>query len=109
MSGYDNTGTNAAEERMLEIEAKQRGMSVVQYKMSLATPDDVMRDIVRDFRSMPGPSSMIPQGPSQPMVRGTGWLLARPLQPPPGQKIIDQLIDHQDALDRRELERRLAK
>jgi hypothetical protein len=39
--------------------------------------------------------------------RGSGVVEPRPLEPPPGLKYIDQQIDVQDALDRRELERRL--
>jgi hypothetical protein len=42
-------------------------------------------------------------------IRGTGWSEPRPLSPPPGVPIMDRLMDMQDAIDRADLERRLAR
>ena len=39
--------------------------------------------------------------------RGSGWVEPRPLEPISGLKYIDQQIDVQDAIDRRDLKRRL--
>jgi hypothetical protein len=43
-----------------------------------------------------------PPQPAQEPVRGTGWVDSVPLGPPPGVKILDQIMDHMDAKDRAE-------
>jgi hypothetical protein len=73
-----------------------------------------MVDVVPDFRgiaqeqkhgrSEPGFLKPTEAGP---VVRGTGWQNPEPLGNPPGIKYVDQLIDVQDAVDKRELEKRL--
>src|SRR6266436_8203208 len=73
-----------------------------------------MCDVVPDFRgiaqeqkhgrSEPGFLKPTEAGP---VVRGTGWQNPVPLVVPPGIKYVDQLIDVQDAVDKRELEKRL--
>jgi hypothetical protein len=72
-----------------------------------------MVDVVPDMRgiareqgrvSVPG---MFPAEQGEPKVRGSGWREPRPLEGPPGLKWIDRQVDVADALDRRDLERRL--
>ena len=45
--------------------------------------------------------------PAKPVERGSGWTEPRPLEGPSGLRYVDQQIDVQDAIDRRELERKL--
>lgn len=96
---------NASEEAMIEMLAKLLGMSVTQLRMQMAVPDSLMRDVVRDNVNRPnpvtsGPSGMIPQKDRGPPVRGTGWIEPRPLEPPPGIALMDQMMDQQDRIDR---------
>ena len=65
--------------------------------------DDVMvRDIRADARRSPAaqPSSALGQVPEVEVNRPKGWVDALPLGPPPGVRVCDQLMDHQDRLDR---------
>ena len=57
-------------------------------------------------RSQPG---MFPDKPSgEPRARrGSGWVEPKPLEPPPGVSVMDQMLDVEDEIDRRALERRL--
>ncbi len=79
MTKYDNDGPNLEEEQMLEAEARRRGISVRAAKPEAA----------------------------EPVRRGSGWAPERPLDPPPGVAIMDQMMDAQDAVDRRALAKRL--
>ena len=72
-----------------------------------AVPDTLMRAIVDDNRSRPSSSSMLPSDPDH--RRRSSVAIERPLAPPPGLKIIDQMCDVADELDRRERERKLRK
>ena len=77
--------------------------------MADAVGGGVLAGVVNDrFRSIE-PSSIIPkEGPKvEPKARGSGWQDERPLEGPPGVKIIDQMMDVQDALDKRDLAKRL--
>lgn len=75
--------------------------------------DQQVRDIVNDLRTVSEPGGFLPSksGPSSgtavPKERGSGWKNPPPLEPPAGIKYIDQALDVQDALDRRDLEKRL--
>jgi hypothetical protein len=46
-------------------------------------------------------------GTAKLVERGSGWVEPRPLEPPSGVKICDQMMDVQDARDKAELKRRL--
>src|SRR6266436_1079827 len=46
-------------------------------------------------------------GTAKGVKRGSGWVEPTPLSPVPGLKYVDQQIDVADAIDRRELERKL--
>ena len=82
----------------------------------MGMPASAMRAMVEavpDFRgiaqeqgrvSQPG---MLPQKGSGEVVRGNGWREPRPLEGPPGVAICDQMMDVQDAMDRKELKKRL--
>jgi hypothetical protein len=49
------------------------------------------------------PSSIIPQeGPKVEVVRGSGWQKERPIEGPPGVKIIDQMLQVEDEMWRRD-------
>jgi hypothetical protein len=55
-----------------------------------------------------GPRSMLPpSAPSaavpsaaEPAKKSTGWQDTKPLEPPPGQELIEQIADHFDRIDR---------
>jgi hypothetical protein len=96
------------EEEMLDAEARRRGLSTTQLRMLRATPDSLLRDLAADARRSRAPSSIIPAKPeaqARPSVGVNGWIAERPIQPPPGIAIVDQLMDAQDARDRRQRER----
>jgi hypothetical protein len=75
-----------------------------------------MCDVVPDFRGIaqeqkhgmgePGGFGAIAK-PSAAVERGTGWAKAVKLEPPPGVAHCDRMMDVQDGLDKRELEKRL--
>lgn len=44
---------------------------------------------------------------AKPVERGSGWLEPAKLESPPGLRYVDQQIDVQDAIDKRDLARRL--
>jgi hypothetical protein len=68
--------------------------------------DQQMADIVNDLRKLPERSGFLP--PTGAPTEGRKSYIERPpLEPPPGIKYIDQALDVQDALDKRDLERRL--
>jgi hypothetical protein len=77
-------------------------------------------DLVRDLRSdalKPNPVTGTSQaqlsqdrGSGRVQIqRGSGWVEPNPLSAPPGVPIMDRLMDMQDAIDRADLERRLAR
>jgi hypothetical protein len=110
------------EERAARIEEIERGIALykqlramelagmqasVVAEMARAVPDSLMRDIVRDFgRGVTQPSSVIPQRGQEP-VRGTGWVDATALRPPPGQELIGRMMDAEDRQWRAERARQL--
>ena len=84
----------------------------------MSMPAEALREMARvdvgalvaDFRRGPAaPSSVIPSRPSaageRPSVGVNGWIGERPIGPPAGVAICDQMLDAQDALDRRQRER----
>jgi hypothetical protein len=78
-----------------------------------AVGDQQVRDIVHDLRTVSEPGGFLPSksGPSSGTAvrkeRSSGWQNPPELEVPPGLKYVDQMIDVQDALDRRDLEKRL--
>lgn len=73
-----------------------------------AVPDKVCHEIVQDLRtagrSEPG---FLPPSKGPAPVRGSGWTKPMEHNSPSGLRYVDQLCDLQDALDRRDLEKRL--
>jgi hypothetical protein len=77
-------------------------------KMTEAVGDELMRDIVKDLRSGRSEPGFLAAPTGAPAKeRGSGWV--KPLEhgSPSGQRAIDQMMDVQDALDKRELQNRL--
>jgi hypothetical protein len=97
------------EDQAMEELAKLKGISVTQLRMQMAAPTDVIQAIVRDNRSWSHSTSLIPPkpGPKAEPSKGTGWATPQPLGPPEGIALCDRMMDVQDALDRRERERKL--
>jgi hypothetical protein len=92
---------STAADELLEQLCKRLGISTTQYKMMQAVPDSLMADIVRDFRGgMPQSTSMLPDQPSRPVVRGSGWVKERPLRPPDGIEQIDRMVEADTARQR---------
>jgi hypothetical protein len=76
-------------------------------KMTEVVGDQLMKDIVKDLRKgRAEPGWFKPTG-APPVERGTGWVKPLKHSDPSGQRYVDQMMDVQDALDRRDLERRL--
>ena len=98
--------SNATENELLETVAKMLGLSVTQYLMQRACPDDLMRNICNDFRGgLPQSTSMLPDNQrSKPVARGSGWVPEVPLKSPPGAEpggLIDRMVENQDRQERR--------
>jgi hypothetical protein len=95
--------------------------------MAKAVPDELIREVVADLRSgRAEPGGFVP-APQRPVVealkpepekgpegpgymgpgKGKGWRDPLPLEPRGDLKWIDQAMDMQDALDRRELQNKL--
>jgi hypothetical protein len=94
-------------------EAKRRRIEPWERDLAKAVPDRVIREIVSDNRSRSGPSSIAATASNkrtyedgEPQERGTGWAKEVPIRPPDGVDLIDRLVDAQDAIDRREREKR---
>jgi hypothetical protein len=90
------------EDELIRREAARQGLAETTYRMLRVAGTREVQDIVNDLRSGPAqPSSMIPEnnrlGPAQ---RGTGWQKERPIQPPDGLNLIDQMCENQSALER---------
>jgi hypothetical protein len=91
----------------LEAEARRLGLQAWQLDAIRAVGTDVVRTLVSDFRRGPAQPSSIATKPQVPPAQPLGWREPTPLGPPPGTEFCDRLMDHQDKLDRRDLERRL--
>jgi hypothetical protein len=77
-------------------------------EMARIVPDGMMQDIVQEMKhGRSAPSGLLAPERQEPPVKGSGWQKPVPLDVPPGTKYVDQLCDVQDAIDRRELKRRL--
>src|SRR6516165_791037 len=81
---WDKSEIDYSKQAEVAKEAKRRGIPEWQIEASKAVPDDLVRDLVRDFRNPPpGPSSIA--SPSKPKVepkKGTGWSEPRLLVTP---------------------------
>ena len=73
--------------------------------MAAAVPDNLVRDIVGD-NVRAAPVAKPPETPTVPSDHG--WRDQVPLGPPEGQRWVDQQLDVQAALDKRELEKKLS-
>jgi hypothetical protein len=101
--------STAAETELLEREAKARGLSITEYLTIRAIPPSLARDLAADARlgGISHSASMLPPQPSQPVVRGTGWVDSRPLGPPPGAEpggAIDRMVEADTQRQRQEAE-----
>jgi hypothetical protein len=82
-------------------------------ELAKAIPDDLARDLRADLaRGNPitqSPAQLTPDrdGGRVQIQRGSGWAEPNPLSAPPGVQIMDRLMDMQDAIDKRDLARRL--
>jgi hypothetical protein len=82
--------------------------------LASAIPPDLARDLHNDLaRGNPitASQSQLPQergGGGVQIQRGDGWAKERKIEPPPGVPIMDRLMDMQDAIDKADLQRRLA-
>jgi hypothetical protein len=90
------------EDELIRREAARQGLTETTYRMLRVASTKEVQDIVNDLRSGPAqPSSIIPEnnrlGPAE---RGTGWQRERPIQPPEGVSLIDQMCENQSALER---------
>jgi hypothetical protein len=75
--------------------------------MTDVVDDRQMQQIVQEHRHGRSEPSGLSSPPSSPKERGSGWQNPTPLSNPPGVAICDQMMDVQDALDKRDLEKRL--
>jgi hypothetical protein len=72
-----------------------------------AVGDAQVRDIVNDLKGGRAEPGFLPPDGSPPKEKGSGWQRPTEMGSPPGIKYVDQLVDAQDAQDRRDLEKRL--
>jgi hypothetical protein len=100
------------EEAALEAEAKRRGISVVRLKTILAltnpvTGGDLMggwQNEADDQRALrwAAKKKEWAKPVEEEKPRGSGWQEAKPLGPPPGDAVMEQMHKHEDALWRRQ-------
>jgi hypothetical protein len=90
---YDPTANASMSPTMMREMAKAVGSSLVR---------DVVRDGARPVGLPPAPSAMPTKS-----VGSAGWSEPRPLEPPPGIKLIDAQVDEQDRRDKVELVKKL--
>jgi hypothetical protein len=76
-------------------------------KMTDVVDDKLAREIVSDLRSGVGEPGGFLGPETVAKEKGSGWQAPSPLESPPGVAICDQMMDVQDALDKRDLEKRL--
>jgi len=63
----------------------------------------LMREICNDFRGgMPQSTSMLPDQPSRPVKKGSGWVPQVPLRSPDGVELIDQMVEADTQRQRQE-------
>ena len=74
--------------------------------LAKAVPDQLVRDIVADNRHGVSQPGWLKPESGEPVKRGDGWQKPQPYSVP-GLKYVDQLCDVQDAIDRRDLVKKL--
>jgi len=106
----DDAKRNAA----IAARAKAKGLPEWQQAAAEAVGTDLLGDILRDSRRGPTrPSSMIPESAkghvASPPIGNKGWVDPPKVDDwrPPGQRIVDAMLDAQDERDRQELVRKL--
>jgi ribosomal protein L29 len=83
-------------------------------ELAKAFPDSLVRDLRADaFKPNPvtgvSQAQLTPQRNDRVQIqRDSGWVEPNPLSAPPGVPIMDRLMDMQDAIDKADLQRRLA-
>jgi hypothetical protein len=83
--------------------------------MAAAAPDKLMADLRADaLKPNPVTQSVAQLTPDRgggrvQIERGTGWAAPNPMTPPAGVALCDRLVDMQDAIDKADLQRRLAR
>lgn len=87
----------------------QMGMSASAVKAMVEVVPDMRGIAMEQAHGLSAPGMFPASGEGKPIVRGSGWQEPKPLEGPPGVAICDQMVDVQDAVDRRELERKLGK
>jgi|SRR6188472_4320189 hypothetical protein len=98
---------DARKQAEFEAEARRLGIPVWQLAALRAVDDNLVRDLVADFRHGPSAPSSLTEAKPEPSPARVA--VETPLAPPSGVAVCDRLVDVQDALDRRELERKLRK
>jgi hypothetical protein len=73
--------------------------------MTSVVDDKLMSQLVADSRRTNDPGWLPTEKADPEKQRGSGWSPLDPIGPPPGIKIMDQMMDVQDALDRKEREK----
>jgi hypothetical protein len=115
----DETELEALKKRVAELEKAAKPPEPVKYEwkgprdltegMSMsrsamqamidAIPSSQMRGIVNDARKPNPVTGGAPQ--AQPVQRGSGWVDAKPLTPPEGIKLVDQIAEGFEKRERR--------
>jgi hypothetical protein len=90
----------------IDYTANARMSRSAMQSMIDAVPSSVLSEEVTSFNAYTRSSSQ-PQ-PTSKVQRGSGWVNERPIEPPPGIELCDRLMDHQDAIDKVELARKIA-
>jgi hypothetical protein len=76
-------------------------------KMTEVVGSELMKDIVHDLRKGRAEPGFLPAGKAPPPVKGGGWVKPLEHSSPSGLRAINEMMDVQDAIDRRELHNRL--
>jgi hypothetical protein len=71
-------------------EGMPTGVEAMRVQLEIAR---TMADVIKDNRRSVHDTSSISDTASAPQQRGNGWQPDRPLAPPPGISIIDQMVD----------------
>jgi hypothetical protein len=100
------------EDAALQAEADRQGISVVQLKTRIALTNPATgKDLMQEWRAQEEEQRELrwaakkrewAKPAEEPKPRGTGWVDPKPLSPPPGDALMEQMHRHEDALWRRQ-------